>query len=108
MANGEFIGLNAAGVPKINEAIKNYIQKVNGFVLDPANFIQLTTYTRGTSSVKATDTLVMNSYDELRRNVYNKITELQKRIDALDSQYKSNDESQATTMNTRAKSILKS
>lgn len=107
MANSEFLGLNTAGAEKIVAAIDAYVKKVNS-VSFAATAQETQVFAKGSSSYSAMMTMFRNTDTQMANLVTNKLTPLKTRIQNLSNQYKSNDESQAATMNTNAKSILKS
>ncbi len=107
MASGEFIGLNTAGASKIISAIDAYSKKINS-VSFYASAQETQVFAKGSSSYNAMMTMIKNADSQMSNLVTNKLQPLKTRIEALNTQYKNNDDSLAATMNTKAKSILKS
>ena len=107
MASNEFIGLNTAGASKIVAAIDAYVKKVNSVSFN-ATAQETQVFAKGSASYNAMMTMFRNTDAQMANLVTNKLTPLKTRIEALGNQYRSNDNAQANTMNTNAKSILKS
>ena len=107
MANSEFIGLNIAGASKILAAIEAYEKQVSS-VNCGATAAETQVFAKGSLSYNSMMTMFRNADAEMARLVTTKLEPLKQRINNLTTQYKANDEALASTMNTQAKSILKS
>ena len=107
MASNEFIGLNSAGASKIVAAIDAYVKRVNSVSFN-ATAQETQVFAKGSASYNAMMTMFRNTDTQMANLVTTKLNPLKSRIQALSGQYQSNDQAQANTMNSQAKSILKS
>ena len=107
MANGQFLGLNKAGIKPITTAINNYVKKIKNVDFN-VTAAQIKVFARGSKSEKAIDSMIDQADKVVENFLKTKIDPFSKRINNLAKQYSSNDSSLSTTMGTNAKNKLKS
>lgn len=102
-----FIGLDTSGISKITTALDAYIKAIKS-VSFYATATETQAFAKGSSSYQAMMTMMSRTDQEMERLVTEKLTPLRSRLQGLSSKYQANDQSQASTMQSKAKSILKS
>ena len=105
--SGSFIGFNTDGSAKIIAAIDAYVKKINS-VSFSATAAETQAFAKGSAPYNAMKAIFTSTDTQMANLVTAKLKPLRDRISALSNQYKNNDNTQANTLNTKAKSILKS
>ena len=110
--SGQFIGFNTEGAAKIEAAIDAYVKVLNtksSFNNEITMVDIVKGYGSGTASGNELNKMLIGNTDISPNEIIEEsIKPLRDRIKSLNTQYKNNDDSQANTLNSKAKSILKS